>query len=190
MLVMCERWVRDRTDCHSFSDHCSIYPSFCWAAQPGSRGPKPSVWRWLSLRHLVSNCNWNSNCDCNSNWTLPASNSEWLKLSVAPGYIIVCHPPASSHLPRIQPVHRSRWYSEIFDRMLLFLDWWLGRRSVCYIRSSFFLQRISFKYSMRLLRRSKIRDHIYPTPLLGQDMTQGQFFKRSLTGLNSKFSFS
>ena len=31
---------------------------------------------------------------------------------------------------------------------------------------------------------------IYPTPPLGQDMTQGQFFKRSLTGLNSEFSFS
>ena len=28
-----------------------------------------------------------------------------------------------------------------------------------------------------------------PTPPLGQDMTQGQFFKRSLTGLNSEFSF-
>ena len=25
-------------------------------------------------------------------------------------------------------------------------------------------------------------DPIYPTPPLGQDMTQGQFFKRSLTG--------
>ena len=32
--------------------------------------------------------------------------------------------------------------------------------------------------------------HIYPTPPLGQDMTQGQFSKRSLTGLNSEFSFS
>ena len=29
-----------------------------------------------------------------------------------------------------------------------------------------------------------------PTSPLGQDMTQGQFFKRSLTGLNSEFSFS
>ena len=29
-----------------------------------------------------------------------------------------------------------------------------------------------------------------PTPPLGQDMTQGQFFKRSLTGLNSEFSFN
>ena len=33
--------------------------------------------------------------------------------------------------------------------------------------------------------------HIYPHPTtLGQDMTQGQFSKRSLTGLNSEFSFS
>ena len=32
--------------------------------------------------------------------------------------------------------------------------------------------------------------HIYPTPPLVQDMTQGQFFKRNLTGLNSEFSFS
>ena len=30
----------------------------------------------------------------------------------------------------------------------------------------------------------------YPIPPLGQDMTQGQFFKRSLTGLNLEFSFS
>ena len=29
-----------------------------------------------------------------------------------------------------------------------------------------------------------------PPPPLGQDMTQGQFFKQSLTGLNSEFSFS
>ena len=29
-----------------------------------------------------------------------------------------------------------------------------------------------------------------PTPPLGQDMTQGQFFKRNLTGLSSEFSFS
>ena len=33
-------------------------------------------------------------------------------------------------------------------------------------------------------------DPIYPTPQLGQDMTQGQFLKRSLAGLNSEFSFS
>ena len=32
--------------------------------------------------------------------------------------------------------------------------------------------------------------HIYPTPPLGQDIIQGQYFKRSLTGLNLEFSFS
>ena len=32
--------------------------------------------------------------------------------------------------------------------------------------------------------------NIYLTPPLGQDMTRGQFFKKSLTGFNSEFSFS
>ena len=31
---------------------------------------------------------------------------------------------------------------------------------------------------------------IFTNPPLGQDMTQGQFFKWSLTGLNSEFFFS
>ena len=31
--------------------------------------------------------------------------------------------------------------------------------------------------------------YLPPAPF-GQDMTQGQFFKRSITGLNSEFSFS
>ena len=92
----CWLCVRDeletRIDCYiltqSSSDHSNTSSSFCWAAQPGSWGTKPTVWRWLPLRHLVSNCDWNSNCDCNSNWTLPASNPNWLKPSVAPGYII------------------------------------------------------------------------------------------------------
>ena len=75
--------------------YSSTSSSFCWAAQPGSWGSKPSVRRWLSLRHLVPNYDWNSNCDCNLNWTLPASDSNWLKPSVAPGYIIVWHPPTS-----------------------------------------------------------------------------------------------
>ena len=32
--------------------------------------------------------------------------------------------------------------------------------------------------------------YVLPNPPLGQDMTQGQFFKQSLTGLNSEFLFS
>ena len=38
--------------------------------------------------------------------------------------------------------------------------------------------------------RSTIKVRYLPTPSLGQDMTQGRFFKRSLTGLNSELSFS
>ena len=45
-------------------------------------------------------------------------------------------------------------------------------------------------YSQIDLRITKYFLHIYPTPPLGQDMTQGQFFERSLTGLNSEVSFS
>ena len=41
-----------------------------------------------------------------------------------------------------------------------------------------------------LLWKSFCADPIYPTPPLGQNMTQGQFLKRSLAGLNSEFSFS
>ena len=36
------------------------------------------------------------------------------------------------HLHRIQHIHRSRWYSDVSDRMHLFLDWRLGRMSICY----------------------------------------------------------
>ena len=38
---------------------------------------------------------------------------------------------------------------------------------------------------------ASLEDYLYlPTPLLAQDMTQRSIFKRSLTGLNSEFSFS
>ena len=110
----------------SSSDYSSTSSSFCWAAQPGSWKPKPSVWRWLLLRHLVPNCDGNSNCDCNSNRTLPVSNSNSnsnrFKPSVAPGYIIVWHPPASCgrrNCTEFNHVHRSRWYLDIFYRVHL-----------------------------------------------------------------------
>ena len=42
----------------------------------------------------------------------------------------------------------------------------------------------------RVLDNDSSIDPIYPNPPLGQDMTQGQFLKRSLASLNSEFSFS
>ena len=52
------------------------------------------------------------------------------------------------------------------------------------------IQWMQCAYNRCSLRWFTKRDPIYPTPPLGQDMTQGQFFKRSLTGLNSESSFS
>ena len=50
---MCERGVGDGTDWNlltpSSSGHRGISSSFCWAAQPGSWGSKPSVSSWFSL---------------------------------------------------------------------------------------------------------------------------------------------
>ena len=57
----------------------------------------------LQASYLQLRLELNSNCNCHSN-SLPWTDS--LKLSVAPGYIIVWHPPASfgrTHLHRIQP---------------------------------------------------------------------------------------
>ena len=61
-------------------------------------------------------------------------------------------------------------------------------------------QLYSFKYSHLipiiiwfLFNNSHLFAHRYiylPTPLLKQDVTQGQFIQRSLTGLNSEFYFS
>ena len=75
--------VRDEletgTDC--YIDPAVLISHLGWVAQPWvTEGPKPSVCRWLSIRHLVSN---------------------WLKPSRAPGYIIISRPPASAVLPLI-----------------------------------------------------------------------------------------
>ena len=88
----------------------ALLPHSGWAAQLWvTESRKPSVCKLiLSLASCPpndSNCNWN----CNSNW---------LKPSMAPGYIIVWHPPASCI--EFNHVHRSRWYSNIFDQMHLF----------------------------------------------------------------------
>ena len=68
----------------------ALLPHLGWVAQPWvTEGPKPSVCRWLSIRHLVSNCNWN-----------------WLKPS---GYITVWHPPASAVPPLIYTGASPDW---------------------------------------------------------------------------------
>ena len=62
--------------------YSSTSSSFYWAAQPGSWGPKASVWCWLSLQHLVTVT------ATRTELCLPRTPTE-LKPFVAPGYIIV-----------------------------------------------------------------------------------------------------
>ena len=65
--------------------------------------------------------------------------------------------------------------------MIVFLSW----------KSAFEIWILTLSGTMRTSGRLVFMAYPYlPTPPLGQDMIQGQFFKRSLTGLNSEFSFS
>ena len=48
----------------------------------------------------------------------------------------------------------------------------------------------TFRFRVVRVKFMRQRHPYLPTPPLGQDMTQGQFFKWNLTGLNSEFSFS
>ena len=127
------------TDCYiltqrSSRDHSSTSSSsWLGCSTVGHWGPKPSVWSWFSLRwHPVSN-----------------RNSNWLKPSVAPGYIIVSRPPAScgrTHLPPSPnsttstgqgDIPRSSTGCTCFAVLPLIytgasLDWRLSRGSICY----------------------------------------------------------
>ena len=113
--VMCERWVGDWTNCNILTPSSFVFSStsfsFGWAAQSGVLRAHSPLLGAGSLYSILSPANW----------------LQLTELPVAPGYIIVWHPPApNSTRPQ------SRLYPDIFDRMHLFLDWRLGRRSICY----------------------------------------------------------
>ena len=60
MFLVCERLVETRTDCYIdpmfFFDHSSTFFHLSLVAQPWvTESLKPSVCRWLSLRHLFTN---------------------------------------------------------------------------------------------------------------------------------------
>ena len=72
-------WRREQTATHwpnVLLTIAALLPHSAGLLNRGSWGPKTSVWSWFSLRQLISN--WN----CDSNY-----NSNWLKFSVAPGYL-------------------------------------------------------------------------------------------------------
>ena len=62
---------------HSSSVFSSTSFSFCWASQPGALRAQPSAENWFSLPRTAT------------------TDSKLTELPVAPGYIIVWHPPAS-----------------------------------------------------------------------------------------------
>ena len=83
-----------------------------WAAQPWvTEGPKLSVCRWFSLRHLVPKLT-------PTDWPTQAVCGTWLYFCLMSTCFLWAY--ASATITDFNLVHRSRWYSDIFDRMHLF----------------------------------------------------------------------
>ena len=120
---MCERWVGNGTDCNILTPIpltiASLLPHSAGLLNQSPEGPSPlsetgshclELQLKLQLTQVVCGT-WLYNC-------LTFTCFLW-----------------ASQLHRIQPVHRSRWYPDIFDRMHPFLDWRLGRGPIFYMRS-------------------------------------------------------
>ena len=169
------------TDCYILTPGSSVYSStsssFYWAAEPWVlRAPAlclelvltpQASYLQMRLELTASNSNWLTRTEL----CLPRTPTA-LKPPVALGYIIVWHPPAScgrKHLHRIQPVLRSRWYSDIFDQMHLFLDWRFGRGSICYINKNsseisivfFFQGLLRYRGSWHYRKLTHTTKHVY-----------------------------
>ena len=75
-------------------------------------------------------------------WMLVLSTASYLQLTDSNYLNFLLHRVISLFDAHLLPVSvtpasnstcpQSRLYPDIFDRMHLFLDWWLGRRSICY----------------------------------------------------------
>ena len=93
--------------------------SFCWAAQPGTLRAQPSAETGFSLPRTAT------------------TDSKLTELPVAPGYIIIWHPPASCEHRICTLFNPStvKVIPDILNRMHLSLDRQLGRRSICYIET-------------------------------------------------------
>ena len=120
--VVCEKWVGDWTDCNILTllplTIAALLSHSAGLLNRGSWGPKPSVGACSNCLELLLEPQ--------------LTDSNLLELSVAPGYIIVRYPPASRGRCNCTELNPSRGYPDIFDRMHLFFDWRLGRRSICY----------------------------------------------------------
>ena len=112
----------------SFSVFSSTSFSLCWAAQPGTQRAQPSAESWYSLPRTAT------------------TDTKLTEIPVAPCYIIFDFhllPVGVTSAPNsTRP--QSRLCPDIFDRMHLFLDRRLRRRSTCYTNS---IKHQSFVYT-------------------------------------------
>ena len=148
MFLVCERWVGDGDRLPHILTIAALLSHLGWAAQPWvTEGPKPSVCRWFSRGHLVPQL---TSAATGTATRIPTwTATDWLKPSVAPGYIFVWRPPAScgrTHLPPSPNLTTSTGQGDIpisstgctcFAVLPLIyigasLDWQLGRGSICY----------------------------------------------------------
>ena len=99
------------TDCYiltpSSSDRSSTSFAFWLSCSTvGHWGPNSSVWSWFSLHwHPISNWNWLTQAVCGT----------WLYNCLT--FISFLWAYASATITKFNHVHRSRWYSDIFDQM-------------------------------------------------------------------------
>ena len=102
------------TDCYiltpSSSDHSSTsFVFWLGCSTLGHLGPKPTFWSWFSLHwHPISNWNWLTHAVCGA----------WLYNCLTPTCFLWAY--ASATITKFNHVHRSRGYSDIFNRMHLF----------------------------------------------------------------------
>ena len=128
--VMCERWVGDWTETATY-----------WPLVPLSLAALLS----RSAR-LLNRGPWGPN-------PLPRAGSHCLELQQLTPTISNCllHRVISLFDVHLLPAPnstrpQSRLYPDVFDRMHLFLDWWLGRRSISYIFPVWLTNDIQFLY--------------------------------------------
>ena len=120
---MCERWVADWTNCNILIPSSFVFSStsfsFCWAAQSGVLRVHSPLLGAGSLYSILSPTNW-------LQLTEPVCGTRLYNCLTTTCFL------RASHLHPIQPVHSQGLYPDMFDRMHLFLDWRMGRRSICY----------------------------------------------------------
>ena len=108
--------LETETDCYILTQSSSDYSSTSFAfwlgcSTVGHWRPKPSVWSWLSCGHLVPN--WLQLELKLTNSSRPWHLVIWLfDTHLLPVGVRIC--------TEFNHVHRSRWYSDIFDRIHLF----------------------------------------------------------------------